>query len=235
MIEISDLHVSIGAVQVLHGVAMRVAPGELVSVVGANGAGKTTLLRALSGLLPIQAGRIVLESQPIGGWAAFRRSQAGLVQVPQGRQVIPQLSVQDNLLVGAQQMPGLSRNDREQMLDTEFERFPALRERRYVMAGALSGGEQQMLAVSRALMMRPRVLMLDEPSLGLAPRIVELIFSTLRALATKGMAVLLVEQAAMGALKVSDRALVLRGGRIVLQGTGPELLADPSLVRSFLG
>lgn len=235
MIDARNLDVDIGASEVLHGVSVRVAAGELVAVVGANGAGKTTLLRALSGLLPAKSGMVRLKGESVDHWPAYRRAKAGLVHVPQGRQVIPHLSVRENLLIGAQQINGLSTSERQRMLEAEFARFPVLGDRSSLMAGALSGGEQQMLAVSRGLMMQPKVLMLDEPSLGLAPRIVKLILSTLRNLADQGMAVLLIEQAALGALKVADRGLVLRGGRVVLEGAGAELLADPTLVRSFLG
>lgn len=235
MIDACNLDVNIGASEVLHGVSVRVAAGELVAVVGANGAGKTTLLRALSGLLPAKSGMVRLMGESVDHWPAYRRAKAGLVHVPQGRQVIPHLSVRENLLIGAQQINGLTASERQRMLEAEFARFPVLGERFSLMAGALSGGEQQMLAVSRGLMMQPKVLMLDEPSLGLAPRIVKLILSTLRDLADQGMAVLLIEQAALGALKVADRGLVLRGGRVVLEGAGAELLADPTLVRSFLG
>ena len=168
MIDASNLDVDIGASEVLHGVSVRVAAGELVAVVGANGAGKTTLLRALSGLLPAKSGMVRLMGESVDHWPAYRRAKAGLVHVPQGRQVIPHLSVRENLLIGAQQISDLTASERQRMLDAEFARFPVLGERSNLMAGALSGGEQQMLAVSRGLMMQPKVLMLDEPSLGLA-------------------------------------------------------------------
>lgn len=235
MIRAADLEVSIGQSQVLAGVSVSVAPGELVAVVGANGAGKTTLLRAISGLLGVSRGRVTFAGDEITAVPPHRRARAGLVHVPQGRQVIPKLTVQENLLIGFEQLAGTSRADRAASLEAEYQRFPALRQRRHVLAGALSGGEQQMLAVSRALMMHPKVLMLDEPSLGLAPRIVDRIFKTLRGLADAGMAVLLVEQAALGALRVADRGLVLRSGRIVMEGSGHALLADADLVRGFLG
>jgi branched-chain amino acid transport system ATP-binding protein len=212
-----------------------VAPGELVALVGANGAGKTTLLRAVSGLLPLKAGELRLDGRSLAGWPAWQRSRSGVIHVPQGRQVVPHLSVRENLLLGAQQIRTIVRREHEAMVQAEFERFPVLHERQAVAAGALSGGEQQMLAISRALMMRPRVLMLDEPSLGLAPRIVTLIMQALRGLADRGMAVLLVEQAAIAALRVADRGIVLRSGRVVLQGSGRDLLSDHELVRGFLG
>jgi branched-chain amino acid transport system ATP-binding protein len=235
MLSAIDLHVAIGTSEVLHGVTLEVGQGELVALVGANGAGKTTLLRALSGLLPLRRGDARLDGQSVAAWPAWRRSRAGLVHVPQGRQVVPQLTVRDNLLLGAQQLPHADHRRHADMLEGEFERFPALRQRQDVAAGALSGGEQQMLAISRALMMQPRALMLDEPSLGLAPRIVEQIMRCLRGLADGGMSVLLVEQAAMAALGVADQGIVLRGGRVVLRGTGRELQGDRDLVRGFLG
>jgi len=235
VIEANDLRVAIGASQVLHGVTLSVAPGQLVAVVGANGAGKTTLLRTLSGLVPAAAGDVRFDGRSINGMPAHQRSRAGLVHVPQGRQVIPQLTVEDNLLIGAEQLSATTGPGRAAALEAEYQRFPVLRERRHVPAGALSGGEQQMLAVSRGLMMRPKILMLDEPSLGLAPRIVEQILQTLRGLADAGIGVLLVEQAALAALKVADRGAVLQGGRIVLEGPSAELLADAALVKGFLG
>jgi branched-chain amino acid transport system ATP-binding protein len=235
MIQVNALHVSIGSVRVLRGVSVQVRKGELVAVVGANGAGKTTLLRALSGLLPASSGEVSFAGRNVDVMPAHHRARAGLIHVPQGRQVIPHLTVEENLLIGAEQLSARSRVERLVDLEVEYERFAVLRARRHVFAGALSGGEQQMLAISRGLMMKPKLLMLDEPSLGLAPRIVELILNTLRTLADQGVAVLLVEQAALGALKVADRGLVLRGGQCVLEGSGEQLLKDPALVKGFLG
>jgi branched-chain amino acid transport system ATP-binding protein len=235
MLSVRELRAAIGTSEVLHDVSLEVGAGRLVALVGANGAGKTTLLRALSGLLPLTGGEVRLDGESVMGWPAWRRSRAGLVHVPQGRQVVPQLTVHDNLLVGAQQLARVERSRQLEMLEAEFTRFPALRQRQAVPAGALSGGEQQMLAISRALMMRPRLLMLDEPSLGLAPRIVDQIMRCLRGLADAGMSVLLVEQAAMAALAVADQGIVLRSGRVVLRGLGRELLGDRELVRGFLG
>jgi branched-chain amino acid transport system ATP-binding protein len=235
MLNVRELRVVIGTSEVLHDVSLEVGAGQLLALVGANGAGKTTLLRALSGLLPLAGGEVRLAGQSVVDWPAWRRSRAGLVHVPQGRQVVPQLTVRDNLLVGVQQLAHVDRSLHAGMLEAEFVRFPALRQRKDVPAGALSGGEQQMLAISRALMMRPRLLMLDEPSLGLAPRMVDLIMRSLRELADGGMSVLLVEQAAMAALAVADHGIVLRGGRVVLRGTGRELLGDRDLVGGFLG
>jgi branched-chain amino acid transport system ATP-binding protein len=235
MLNAHQVRVAIGTSEVLHDVSLKVSPGRLTALVGANGAGKTTLLRALSGLLPLTGGEVQLDGQSLTGWSAWRRARAGLVHVPQGRQVVPQLTVRDNLLLGAQQLPQGHRSRLPRMLEVELLRFPVLRARQDVPAGALSGGEQQMLAISRALMMQPRLLMLDEPSLGLAPRVVDQIMSCLRGLADGGMAVLLVEQAAMAALAVADEGIVLRSGRMVLRGSGYELAHDRELVRGFLG
>ncbi|MBI3373387.1 MAG: ABC transporter ATP-binding protein [Betaproteobacteria bacterium] len=235
MIEARGIHVSIGGSLVLGGVSVSVAPGSLVAVIGANGAGKTTLLRTLSCLLPLGSGEIHFNGKRIDAMAPHLVARSGLVHVPQGRQVIPHLSVEENLLIGAQQLRGLTRSARAESLEREYLRFPVLRDRRRVFAGALSGGEQQMLAISRGLMMQPKLLMLDEPSLGLAPKVAKNILAVLRDLANGGVAVLLVEQAALSALTVADFALVMQGGRIVLEGSGSDLLTDPGLVKSFLG
>jgi len=235
MIEARDIHVAIGGSRVLAGVSLSVASGSLLAVIGANGAGKTTLLRTLSCLHPLSDGEIHFNGKRIDGMAPHLVARSGLVHVPQGRQVIPQLSVEENLLIGAQQLQRQARSARAEALEREYLRFPVLRERRSVFAGALSGGEQQMLAISRGLMMQPKLLMLDEPSLGLAPKVAKSILAVLRALANTGVAVLLVEQAALSALTVADSALVIQGGKIVLEGSGSDLLTDPGLVKSFLG
>jgi len=230
-----DVHVIIGETKVLHGVDVAVNSGSLITVVGANGAGKTTLLRAVSRLLPLAQGSIVFDGRDIGAEPAHRVASSGLVHVPQGRQIIPHLSVEDNLRIGAGSLPKLGREELEKMLEREFERFPALRKRRAIPGGSLSGGEQQMLAVSRALMMRPRLLMLDEPSLGLAPQIVASIFAALRELVAAGMAVLLVEQMAFMALKIADFGYVIQNGRIVLSGPATDLVRDVKLIERYLG
>jgi len=235
LLSIQGLEVGFGGVRVLHGIDIDVEAGALVAIVGANGAGKTTLLRALSRLLPLQAGSIRFDGRDLGGMAPHHVTRMGLVHVPQGRQIIPTLSVEDNLLIGAGSLPGLTRADIASRLEGEFARFPVLRERRRIPGGSLSGGEQQMLAVSRALMMRPRVLMLDEPSLGLAPQIITGIFSALRALAASGVTVLLVEQVAFAALKIADHGYVLQTGRIVMSGPPAQLLQDPALISRYLG
>ena len=235
LLTIKGLEVGFGGVTVLHGIDLEIAAGSLVAIVGANGAGKTTLLRALSRLLPLRAGSIRFDGQELAGVAPHRVTRMGLVHVPQGWQIIPTLSVEENLLIGAGSLPGLGRAELDSRLAGEYDRFPVLRERRRISGGSLSGGEQQMLAVSRALMMRPRVLMLDEPSLGLAPQIITGIFGALRALAASGVTVLLVEQVAFAALKIADHGYVLQTGRIAMSGPPSELLKDPELVSRYLG
>jgi branched-chain amino acid transport system ATP-binding protein len=214
-------------------VSVDIRSGELVTVIGANGAGKTSLLRALSGLLPIREGEVMFEGRPIAHRPAYLLARDGLVHVPQGRQIIPGLTVRDNLLLGAYHVR-LSGDELESRLEQELARFPVLRARQLLPGGSLSGGEQQMLAVSRGLMMKPKVLLLDEPSLGLAPQIVRTILRTLRELADGGLAVLLVEQAAVLALDYADRAVVLRNGQCVLEGNASSLRGDRAVVESYL-
>lgn len=233
MIEVRELSARIGAVEALSGVSLSLAPGGLLAVIGANGAGKTTLLRAISNVLPRSGGTVRFAGQDTIGVSAHILARTGLVQVPQGRQIVPNLSVRDNLLLGAAQLPDTAETERR--LGVEYARFPVLLARQNVPGGSLSGGEQQMLALSRALMMRPKVLMLDEPSLGLAQQVARGILLALRALADEGMAVLLVEQMALGALAVADRALVLRNGRAVAAAAAAELRRDRALVESYLG
>ena len=235
MIEARDVSVRIGEIEILHGVDLDVPSGSIVTVVGANGAGKTTLLRVLSRLLPLRSGSIRFDGQTVDATPPHRLAQQGLVQVPQGRQIIPGLSVEDNLLIGARRVPDLDDAETARLLKQEYERFPVLRQRRGVAGGSLSGGEQQMLALSRALMMRPKLLMLDEPSLGLAPQIVRAILQALQDLSRAGMTVLLVEQAAFTALKIATYGYVLQNGRVVLSGPTADLLKDRRLVERYLG
>jgi branched-chain amino acid transport system ATP-binding protein len=221
-------------VRVLHDITLAVEAGRLVAVIGANGAGKTTLLRTLSNVIQASSGRIFFQGEPTAGVATHMLARKGIVHVPQGRQIVPTISVRDNLLLGAQRVPLIGRDEMQENLQREFERFPVLRERQDIPGGSLSGGEQQMLAVSRALMMQPKLLMLDEPSLGLAPQIVATILRALRQLADQGLAVLLVEQLAMLALKNADAGYVLQRGRIVLSGAASDILANPAMVDSYL-
>ncbi|MBN9265321.1 MAG: ABC transporter ATP-binding protein [Hyphomicrobium sp.] len=234
MIALENVSAGFGAVQVLHDLTLSVGAGRLAAVVGANGAGKTTLLRTISNIVRPSSGTISFEGRPTAGVEPHHIARAGLIHVPQGRQIIPTLSVRDNLLIGAQRIANLGHAEIEAGVDREFERFPVLRERQDLLGGNLSGGEQQMLAVSRALMMKPKLLMLDEPSLGLAPQIVRLILDTLRRLAEDGLAILLVEQLAHLALEVADEAHILQRGRIVLSGPASKLRSDNTVIGSYL-
>jgi branched-chain amino acid transport system ATP-binding protein len=234
VIKLENVSAGFGVVQVLHNIDLTVPGGRLVAVVGANGAGKTTLLRTISNIVRPSSGRVMFDGSPTLGLEPHRLARAGLVHVPQGRQIVPSLSVRENLLIGAQRVSGLTAAAIEEGLDREFRRFPALKARQDILGGNLSGGEQQMLAVSRALMMRPKLLMLDEPSLGLAPQVVRAILHTLRNLANDGLAVLLVEQLAHLALEIADDAHVMQRGRIVMSGPASELRSDRSLIDSYL-
>jgi branched-chain amino acid transport system ATP-binding protein len=210
-----------------------VRQGQVVALLGANGSGKSTLMRSLAGLhRPVASGGIHLEGQDLTRMNAERIVQRGLVLVPEGRQVFPELSVLDNIRLGAFRQP---QEDREQRVQQMFERFPRLRERQHQRAGLLSGGEQQMLAIARGLMSRPRILLLDEPSLGLAPKVIAELFAALDALRGEGMTILLVDQMAGLALALADRAYVIEGGRIVAQGSAAEIAADGALAKAYLG
>jgi branched-chain amino acid transport system ATP-binding protein len=234
VIELRGVSAGFGQVQVLHEVSLAVTRGRLVTVIGANGAGKTTLLRTISNIVRPTAGDIAFDGHPTRDAQPHVLARKGLVHVPQGRQVIPTLSVRDNLVIGAQRLAGATAHDTEAALEREFTRFPALRSRQSIAGGNLSGGEQQMLAVSRALMMKPKVLMLDEPSLGLAPQIVRSILDALRELANDGLAILLVEQLALLALDVADEAHILQRGRVVLSGPARDVRTEKSIVESYL-
>jgi branched-chain amino acid transport system ATP-binding protein len=234
VIEVKQLGVAIGAVDILRDISLSVPAGKLVCVIGANGAGKTTLLRAISNVIPSKTGFIAFDGILIAGMPAHQLARRGLVHVPQGRQIVPNLSVRDNLTIGASRIAGRSEVEIEADLEREYARFPVLRERRDIPGGNLSGGEQQMLALSRALMMRPKVLMLDEPSLGLAPQIVKAIMHTVRGLADEGLAVLLVEQLAFLALEIADEAFVLQRGRVAMSGPAAELRRSKAVIESYL-
>ena len=232
MLEVSALESRYGRIPALKGIDLAVRAGELVALVGANGAGKTTLLRALSGVQPLSGGRVRYEGADITGSAPERRVRLGIVQVPEGRQVFGPLSVEDNLRLGGYTRPA---PESASSLERVYAMFPVLRERRRAPAGTLSGGQQQMLAIGRALMARPRLLLLDEPSMGLAPRLVEEIFACVRGLRAADTAIFLVDQNARAALNIADRGYVLETGRIVLSGSGAELLADASVQAAYLG
>jgi len=227
LLEVEDLHVRYGAVEAVHGVSFTVNGGEVTALIGANGAGKSSTLAAISGLVAA-AGRIRFDGRDIAGTAAHAIVRAGVVQVPEGREILARMTVEENLLMG------LRGRDRS-ALDSAYERFPILRERRLLLAGSLSGGEQQMLAIARALLARPRLLLLDEPSLGLAPLVVSRVFATLADLKAQGVTMLLVEQNALRALRLADRAYVMELGRIVMRGTGQELSRDEAVARTYLG
>lgn len=232
MLEVIGLSASYGSVQVLRRVTFHVAQGEIVAIIGANGAGKSTLLKAVSGLHRPSEGEIRFLGEPIHQAAPERIVRLGLVHAPEGRQLFPNLTVLENLELGGY-LYGI-RHIRE-ALDEMFRLFPVLRDRRGQKAGTLSGGEQQMLSIARALMARPRLLILDEPSLGLAPLIVEEIYLTVQALHERGATVLLVEQNAMGALAIAERAYVLETGRIMLSGKADELMQHDEVQRAYLG
>ncbi len=232
MLAVEEVRSSYGRIEALHGVSIDVAAGEIVTLVGANGAGKTTLLRAISGVQPISAGRIRFEERRLDGMSTHARVALGIAQVPEGRQVFAPLSVEDNLRLGAWTRRG-ERPDAE--LACVYELFPALASRRRVSAGTLSGGEQQMLAIGRALMAKPRLLLLDEPSMGLAPMLVEQILDVLGRLKQGGLTVLLVEQNARAALAIADRGYVVETGRIATSGSAGELLADDRVRAAYLG
>ena len=232
MLEVQALESRYGRIPALKGIDLAVKAGELVALVGGNGAGKTTLLRALSGVQPVSAGRVRFAGADITATAPERRVRLGIAQVPEGRQVFGPLAVEDNLRLG-----GYTRSTAEsaQMLERVYAMFPVLRERRQAPAGTLSGGQQQMLAIGRALMARPRLLLLDEPSMGLAPRLVEEIFARVQDLRAADTAIFLVDQNARAALKIADRGYVLETGRIVLSGSGAELLANERVQAAYLG
>jgi len=222
------------AAPVLKGVSLRIEAREIVAVLGANGAGKSTLLRVISGLLPTQRGRVLFNGGDISGVPPHRRVAMGLVQVPEGRQVLPGLTVEENLLLGGY----VRRRDRaalDRAVGEVFELFPILRDRRRQLSGSLSGGEQQMLALGRALMAGPRLLLLDEPSLGLAPLVVKHIFEVIALLRNRGIPVLLVEQNAKKAIELADRGLVLRNGEVVMSGPAAQLWASEEVKSAYLG
>jgi branched-chain amino acid transport system ATP-binding protein len=232
VLRVENLHSSYGRIEALHGISLDVAAGELVALLGANGAGKSTLIRAISGVQPISSGRVCFEGQPIDRMPAHARVALGIAQVPEGRQLFAPLAVDDNLRLGA-----WTRRDFEldAALAAVYELFPMLAERRHATAGSLSGGQQQMLAIGRALMASPRLLLLDEPSMGLAPMLVEQIFEIVCGLKRSGLTVLLVEQNARAALAIADRAYVLETGRITASGTAADITVDPRVREAYLG
>jgi len=235
LLEVRDVKVRYGKIEALHGVSLSVRQGELVTLLGANGAGKTTLMRAISGLLPLESGSVWFDGRDITRVKAHRRVIDGLVQAPEGRGVFPGMTVVENLEMGCYGRKFESKAAHDERLDWVFATFPRLAERRKQVGGTLSGGEQQMLAIGRALMARPRVLLLDEPSMGLAPMMISQIFSIIAEINAAGTTVLLVEQNAAQALSRSDRAYILETGAVTREGPAEELLADDAVRAAYLG
>jgi branched-chain amino acid transport system ATP-binding protein len=231
-LEVQELHVSYGKVRALQGVTLAVGERQIVSIVGANGAGKSTVLRAVMGLVPIRAGEVRFGDRRLDRLSPPGIVRAGVALCPEGRRLFPEMSVQENLMMGAYQR---DRQGTAAALADVHEYFPILAERRHQLAGTLSGGQQQMVAIGRALMSGPRLLLLDEPSLGLAPLVVRDIAAIIRRIHARGVSVILVEQNARMALRLSDRAYVLETGRVTVSGTGTELLNDPEVRRAYLG
>lgn len=234
MLKLESVEMAYGAIRAVKGVSLEVHEGEVVAIIGANGAGKTTLLKGIAGIEPLSGGRLLLDGRDCSAIAPHKRVGLGMALSPEGRGVFPDQTVAENLMLGAyakRSDPGRVQT----LMNREFQRFPRLGERRDQLAGTLSGGEQQMLAISRALMSEPRLLLLDEPSLGLAPLIMAEIFRSIRALREAGLTILLVEQMANQALAVADRAYVLETGHITAQGTGSELSRDTKVRAAYLG
>ena len=233
MLKINDINVFYGAIHAIKGASLEVNEGEIVTLIGANGAGKSTILRTISGLLKPKGGSIEFEGRDIAGLPAHEIVKCGISQVPEGRRIFAEMTVLENLELGA-----FTRKDKDGIkedMEMVFNRFPRLKERISQLAGTLSGGEQQMLAMGRALMSHPKLLMLDEPSMGLAPILVEQIFDIIRELHKAGTTILLVEQNAQAALSVADRGYVLETGKVVTTGTGHELLESPAIKKAYLG
>ena len=239
MLQVKDLKAAYGQVQVLHGISLSVPKGQVVTLIGSNGAGKSTTMRALSGMLKPTAGTVILGGQSITGLPAHRIARRGLAHSPEGRRVFPAQTVRDNLLLGAFTRltigSGRARGDIEGDMDRSLDLFPRLRERQHQLAGTLSGGEQQMLAMARALMLNPEVLLLDEPSMGLAPILVEEVFQIIGRLKAQGMTMLLVEQFAAAALAVADYGYVLENGHIAVHGPAEQLRNDPKVRDAYSG
>jgi len=233
LLEVKDVHAYYGNIQALEGISLKVEQGEIVSLIGGNGAGKTTTLRAISGLMPLRSGSIIFDGEDLSSYKANQLVSKGVAMVPEGRGVFARLSVEDNLDLGA-----YHRNDKDGIaedMERMYTLFPRLKERYKQLAGTMSGGEQQMLATARAMMSRPRLLLMDEPSMGLAPVLVELIFSTITEINKEGVTILLVEQNAHMALQVADRGYVLQTGEIVLSDSAKVLQHDPMVQKAYLG
>ena len=233
LLEVKDLEVYYGVICALKGISFEVNEGEVVALIGANGAGKTTMMQSVVGIIPKKSGSVIFDGQDITKTPCHKIVKLGMTQVPEGRRIFQELTVYENLLMGAYSMP--DQKSFKDDLDRMFELFPRLKERRNQIAGTLSGGEQQMLAMSRALMSHPKLLMLDEPSMGLAPILVDQIFEIIKELHKAGTTILLVEQNANKALQIADRAYVLETGSIMLSGTGAELASSDEVRKAYLG
>lgn len=231
MLEIKELNVSYGAVHAIHGVSIKVNDGEIVSLIGANGAGKTTILRTISGLKKANSGEIIFDGADLRKTEPSKIISLKLAHVPEGRHIFPDMTVEENLEMGAY----ADATNAEAVMEDVYERFPRLKERRKQLAGTLSGGEQQMLAVGRALMAQPKMILMDEPSMGLSPLLVKEIFSIIKEVNKKGITILLVEQNAKMALSISDRAYVLETGKITIEGPAQDLLNDERVKKAYLG
>jgi branched-chain amino acid transport system ATP-binding protein len=234
MLRCEQIEAGYGAITALHGLTLTVSPQEIVTLIGANGAGKSTALKAIVGLVPPSRGQVVFQGECIDGAAPEVIARKGIALVPEGRRIFPGLTVRENLEVGATARNS-SRHDRQEDLGKVFDLFPRLAERQNQLGWSLSGGEQQMLAIGRALMSRPKLLMLDEPSLGLAPRIIEEVFKAIRAVSRLGMTILLVEQNARIALQIANRGYVVERGRVASEGSAAQLLVDPEIISAYLG
>ncbi len=231
MLEVKDIRTGYGGVEVLRGIDLSVASGEIVAVLGANGVGKTTLNKALSGLLPLASGSITFDGRALGG-SPIAAVEAGLIHVPEGRKIFPNMSVQENLELGSYRR---GRAGRARNIERVYDTFPKLRQRMTQMAGTLSGGEQQMLAIGRGMMAEPKLLILDEPSLGLSPLLVEEMFDLVKRLNADGLPIMLVEQNVVQSLEIAHRAYIIENGLVTMSGSAAEIAADPDLKRAYLG
>ncbi len=234
MLSLNNVKSRYGRIEALHGVSLEVDEGEVVAVIGANGAGKTTMMRSISGVQPTSDGTILFDGKPLDKVPAHKRINLGIAQVPEGRHIFGPLSVEDNLLIGGWSLTSTERADPSR-LGWAYDTFPILKEKRHLPAGSLSGGQQQMLAIGRAMMVRPRLILLDEPSMGLSPLLVQQIFDTLRELKKQGITILLVEQNANAALAFVDRAYVMETGNVIIEGTAKEISANPKVREAYLG
>ncbi len=235
LLELQDVTVSYGRIEAVRGISLTVDEGELVTLIGANGAGKTTTMRAISGIRPLSRGTVLFEGRDITKMKAHERVLAGIVQSPEGRGVFPGMTVIENLEMGAYARTFATKAEHDETLEWVYDLFPRLKERQKQVGGTMSGGEQQMVAIGRALMARPKLLLLDEPSMGLAPMVIQQIFRIITEINKTGTTILLVEQNAQQALSRSDRAYILETGEVTTQGAGRTLLADPSVKSAYLG